>query len=198
MRGIHRSPVNSPHKGQWRGALRFSLICAWINDRVNNREAGDLRRYRAHYDVIVMCFYYGKIWYFLMWFLCSYTYTLLHWHVPVKYPTNIWMWSADTLPQDMQGSMNIVHQFFMYFTQTWGWFIHVSASFAIKCWHLPLTIMCDCARFSKCIPVSNRFTAILCISGLILLRERFTVLFVHHAFSLYLWDIKNPDYLSMQ
>ena len=29
--GIHRSPVNSPHKGQWRGALMFSLICAWTN-----------------------------------------------------------------------------------------------------------------------------------------------------------------------
>ena len=53
-RGIHRSPVNSPHKGQWRGALMFSLICVWINSWVNNREAGDLRRYRAHYDVIVM------------------------------------------------------------------------------------------------------------------------------------------------
>ena len=54
LRGIHRSPVNSPHKGQWRGALMFSLICALINGWVNNREAGDLRRYRAHYDVIVM------------------------------------------------------------------------------------------------------------------------------------------------
>ena len=54
MRGIHRSPVNSPHKGQWRGALMFSLICVWINDWVNNRETGNLRRYRAHYDVIVM------------------------------------------------------------------------------------------------------------------------------------------------
>ena len=54
VRGIHRSPVNSPHKGQWRGALMFSLICVGINDWVNNREAGDLRRYRAHYDVIVM------------------------------------------------------------------------------------------------------------------------------------------------
>ena len=37
--GIHRSPVNSPHKGQW--ALMFSLICAWINGWVNNRGAGD-------------------------------------------------------------------------------------------------------------------------------------------------------------
>ena len=54
VRGIHRSPVNSPHKGQWRGALMFSLICIWINDWVNNREAGDLRHYYAHYDVIVM------------------------------------------------------------------------------------------------------------------------------------------------
>ena len=52
--GIHRSPVNSPHKGQWRGALMFSLICVGINGWVNNRKAGDLRRYRAHYDVIVM------------------------------------------------------------------------------------------------------------------------------------------------
>ena len=48
VQGIHRSPVNSPQKGQ------FSLMCVWINDWVNNREAGDLRRYRSHYDVIVM------------------------------------------------------------------------------------------------------------------------------------------------
>ena len=47
-------PVNSPHKGQWRGALMFSLICVWINDWVNNREAVDLRPYRVHYDVILM------------------------------------------------------------------------------------------------------------------------------------------------
>ena len=32
VRGIHRSPMNSPHKGQWRGDLMFCLICAWKND----------------------------------------------------------------------------------------------------------------------------------------------------------------------
>ena len=32
----------------------FSLIYAWINNWVNNREAGDLRRQRGHYYVIVM------------------------------------------------------------------------------------------------------------------------------------------------
>ena len=57
VRRIHRSPVNSPHKGQWRGALMFSLICARINGWVNNREAGDLRRHQAHCDVIVMIQY---------------------------------------------------------------------------------------------------------------------------------------------
>ena len=54
VRGIHRSPVNSPYKGQWRGTLMFFFICVWMNGWVNNREAGDLRRYRAHYDVTVM------------------------------------------------------------------------------------------------------------------------------------------------
>ena len=54
VRGIHRWPVNSPHKDQWRRTLMFSLICAWPNGWVNNRDAGDLRRYRLHYDVNVM------------------------------------------------------------------------------------------------------------------------------------------------
>ena len=54
QRGIHQSRMNSSHKGQWGGAMMVSLICAYINCWVNNREAGDLRRHRAHYDVIVM------------------------------------------------------------------------------------------------------------------------------------------------
>ena len=54
VREIQRSPVNSPHKGQWRGALMFSLICTRINGWINSCEAGDLRRHHAHYDVIVM------------------------------------------------------------------------------------------------------------------------------------------------
>ena len=65
VRGIHRSPVNSSHKGQLRGALMFSLICVWINDWacwVKNREAGDLRRHRTHYDVIVMHCFEKMVW----------------------------------------------------------------------------------------------------------------------------------------
>ena len=54
VRGIHRSPLNSPHKGQWRGALMFSSICAWTNDWVDNRDAGDVRRHRPNYDVTIM------------------------------------------------------------------------------------------------------------------------------------------------
>ena len=39
VRRIHRLPVNSPHKGQWCGALMFSLMCAWTNRWANNGEA---------------------------------------------------------------------------------------------------------------------------------------------------------------
>ena len=54
VRGIHRSTVNSPHKGQWGGALMLSLICTWINAWLNNGEAGDLRRrhdFFFHYNI---------------------------------------------------------------------------------------------------------------------------------------------------
>ena len=54
VRGIHRSPVDSPHKGQWRGASLFSLICAWANSWANNWDVSDLRCDRTHYDVTVM------------------------------------------------------------------------------------------------------------------------------------------------
>ena len=52
VRGNQRWPVNSPHKGQWREALMFSLICAWTNGWVNNRDADDLRRH-CHVTVMV-------------------------------------------------------------------------------------------------------------------------------------------------
>ena len=52
--GIHWSQVNSPYKGQWHGALMFSMICARINGWVNNGEAGDLRHHHTHYDITVM------------------------------------------------------------------------------------------------------------------------------------------------
>ena len=48
VREIHQSPVGSPHKCQWHGALMFSLICAWTNGWANSRDASDLRRHRAH------------------------------------------------------------------------------------------------------------------------------------------------------
>ena len=54
VRGIHRSTVNSPHKWQWRETLIFSLSCAWTNSWANKGDAGDLRRHRAHCDVILI------------------------------------------------------------------------------------------------------------------------------------------------
>ena len=75
VRGIHWSPVISPNKGQWRGALIFSLICARINGSVNNREAGDLRRIRLRYDVTVMLY------------LSNISYKEMGW------PCNVYVWN---------------------------------------------------------------------------------------------------------
>ena len=90
VRGIHRSPVNSPHKGQWRGAFIFSLICAWINAWVNNRKAGDLGLHRAHYDVTIMSYKTGG---YILWRLnvfalnykrCNYVWGILGYKAEVK------------------------------------------------------------------------------------------------------------------
>ena len=50
VRVIKRPSVNSSHKGQWWGALMFSLISAWANSWGTNGDAGD----RAHCDVTIM------------------------------------------------------------------------------------------------------------------------------------------------
>ena len=72
----------------------FSMICAWINGWVNNREAGDLRRRRAHYEFIVMnflmrhisllmhisiydiCAKYGVLWSVMIWQTMAFDYML--------------------------------------------------------------------------------------------------------------------------
>ena len=54
VRGIHRSPVNSLDRRQWRRALMFSLIYSWMNGWINIDEGGDWRRHRVHYDATVM------------------------------------------------------------------------------------------------------------------------------------------------
>ena len=107
--GIHRSPVNSPNKGQWRGALMFSLICAWINGWVNNREAGVLRRHLAHNYVIVMnsenttqsfCIRprYELFFEFIVWKSFSYLPFVLSWISCYIQPRNIkslYQWNID-------------------------------------------------------------------------------------------------------
>ena len=77
--GNSPSPVNSQQKDQWRGALMFSLICAWINGWINNCKAVDVRCHSAHYDVTVMrpAMNYGHgyiiatIWNYAVSILCT-------------------------------------------------------------------------------------------------------------------------------
>ena len=92
VRGIHRSPVNSPHKGQWRGALMFSLICAWINRWVNNREAGNLRRHQAHYDVIVMYVIAIALIFIIKLHFCRYCHHYFYFNA-IVYNINVAIWN---------------------------------------------------------------------------------------------------------
>ena len=46
-------PNDSPHKGQWLGALMLSLTCA-RKTLSKNQDVGDLGRHRPQYDVTVM------------------------------------------------------------------------------------------------------------------------------------------------
>ena len=54
VRGTHRSPMYSPHKGHWREALMCSLICAWTHGWASNRDTSDFRHHDAQFEVIVM------------------------------------------------------------------------------------------------------------------------------------------------
>ena len=63
-RWIHRTKASNAE-------LRWILWSVpWINGWVNNREAGDLRRYRAHYDVIVIVHVVET--YIILWCLLLY------------------------------------------------------------------------------------------------------------------------------
>ena len=65
VRGIHRWPVDSPHKGHRRVTSMLSLSCAWTNVWANNRYTGDLTRHCAHYYVTVI------------WWLCCLTHYII-------------------------------------------------------------------------------------------------------------------------
>ena len=60
LRGIYRSPANSPQKCQWRGSLLFYLFFAWTDGWVNNTDVGDLRRHPTHYNVTVMTVFWCR------------------------------------------------------------------------------------------------------------------------------------------
>ena len=115
LRGIHRSPVNSTHKGQWRGALMFSSICARINGWANNGEAGDLRRYRVHCDVIVMTQFTSQddgLLFILTEMCYQYKETSLKGHTKsnqVKHPQNPLNFLVGGAIRELQPSKSLTH-----------------------------------------------------------------------------------------
>ena len=79
LRGIHRSPVHSPHKGRVTGSFGVCLDVHWTSGWANSRYFGDLRRHGAHCDITVMrCFVVVKSW------LTGWWIHVLHLHVPTS------------------------------------------------------------------------------------------------------------------
>ena len=68
-RGVHRSPVDSPHKCQWHRALMSTLLCAWSNGWANNQDTSDLNIHHAHYVSTGMIFLHIplKQWPYISW-----------------------------------------------------------------------------------------------------------------------------------
>ena len=84
---------NSPVTGEFpsqRSATRgfdVSLICARTNCRANNRDAGDLRRHRAHYDVTLM-----TPWEFHLFNLTDHCVTQIDLTLLMLKPLSLWKW----------------------------------------------------------------------------------------------------------
>ena len=110
-RGIHRSPVNSPHKGQWREALVFSLICVWINGWVNNREAGVFETLSCpswrHCNVLKFWSgpfleFYSSLRFQLRWMWIRFLWYVLHLIYRIcMFEKLLWKWSRESLSEDM-------------------------------------------------------------------------------------------------
>ena len=100
MRGIHWTPVDSSHKGQWREAFfMFPLMCAWTNRWANNRNAGDLIRHRGHYDTTAII--YNEIGHrcFKQWIVPISLPSPYHhfWHIVkcILWDISQWDWNID-------------------------------------------------------------------------------------------------------
>ena len=126
LRGIYRPPVNFPHKGQWLGALMFSFICAWINGWVSNREAGDLRRHRAHYDVTVMLLNDVLPFTMLSWtYICRLwpiTWLLIYWQFLPVVEHGLLYVTSSTTGKDLSQSFRDNHHKTSYWRSNHGQF----------------------------------------------------------------------------
>ena len=164
--GIHRSPVNSPHKGQWRGALMFSLICVWINGWVNNREAGDLRCYHTHYDVIVMWRIQIGLWYHK---------TLLSWVDFCTHTTShlclLWISLVLKMPCHLLGPKPLPEPMWLIAKWTWGANINEKwikmSNFSFKKMHSKM-FFAKYQSFHYCLNVLTHWSRVthICISDL--------------------------------
>ena len=108
--GIHRSPVNSHHKVEWRGALMFSLICAWTNGWVNNRwfETPPPSSWLHCYTVYPKKYAHG----FCFAVLCC-GYTLTDFPISIRL-TSLALWQSNDCPSANKATLMNMDKYFMW------------------------------------------------------------------------------------
>ena len=89
------------------------LICVWINGWVNNREAGDLRRYRVHYDVILM-----------VWIDCALASPYSDATIKSQFCTSNDSWATVACIKLYPGVKNIRHWKETWFSSKFEWLAH--------------------------------------------------------------------------
>ena len=116
VRGIHRSPVDSPHNGQLYGGLMFSLISAWTNGWANNRDAVELRRHPAHYDVNVVIKWGITVGSHVLWYTSERSFsvwqlsTALSTDLIVQFHKRTSVWCCSSLIHYLNRSPSTLHQ----------------------------------------------------------------------------------------
>ena len=109
-------PPPHTHKGQWRAALMYSLICTWTNGWVNNWDAGDLRRHCAHCDVTIKDNTLSHSWSALILFIATGRIGCNFRSVSFKLISRINIWS-DVISSDIF--------FHVHVTNTHWWLVNI-------------------------------------------------------------------------
>ena len=116
VRGIHLSAVNSHTKASDAEHRCFLWSAPWLNGWVNNREAGDLRRHRGHYDVIVISSRHDRE--------LSCDNLIMHWNSLTVFRVRTYQVTTNLVIRYCNKSGSCTCTFLIHFTYSWS-FVYI-------------------------------------------------------------------------